>query len=153
MAATLVALVGIILATAALRVPQGPTIQSAPLVLLDLRPAEVVIAVHGAFDQVRYARITVVVRSLTNLSVELAATRNDTYGGEVRVLRSEASAFDVNVTVHDLGGHAFRWRGAVIVDRDEGGDFMSVTAIEDLRSAKVYPPATFRTLIPELGDA
>jgi len=153
MAATLVALVGLIIATATLRGPPGPTIQSAPLVVLDLRPTEVIVAVHGAFDQVRYAQVSIVVSSLTNLTIQLRTTQNDTYGAQVRVPLSAASAFDVNVTVYDSGGNGFRWRGAVLVDRDTGGEFMTVTTLENLRSAKVYPPATFRTLIPELGVA
>ncbi len=151
MAVTLVGIAGLIVTTATLRGPAGATIQTVPLVVLDLRPTEVIAAVHGAFDQVRYARITIVVRGLTNLSFGLASTQNDTYGAQTRIPRSAASAFDVNVTVFDHSGNGFRWRGTVFVDRDAGGEFMAVTTIMELRSVKVYSPATFRTLIPVFG--
>lgn len=150
MAATVLGIVALIAITPSLRERPRPTIQSAPLVLLDLRPADLIASVRGAFDQVRYARITVLVSSLTNLSYGVADTRYDTYGTEVRVPRSAGTAFDVNVTVYDIMGNGFRWRGAVRYDSDGGGEFMAVTNIGDLRSSKVYPPVTFRTLIPEL---
>ncbi len=152
MAATVIGLVAVIAFTPSLRERPGPTIQSAPLVLLDLMPTVVLVSVHGAFDQVRYARVTVALTDLTNLSLGFLRSESDTYGFEVRVARSPRFAFDVNVTVYDSMGHGFRWRGSVLLDRDSGGEFMAVTNIGDLRLTKVYPPATFRTLIPELAS-
>ncbi len=147
MVAVIPALLAIILVTPSLM--GRPTVLSAiPALIVGLTPTEVVLDVHGAVDQYRYASISIVLQGQDNLSFNRTETKLQAYDLDMSFDRNATRAFDVYVLIGDRQGNTYALNGTVFTGHDEAGDYVAMTDRDSWRTVVTYAPADFRALIP-----
>ncbi len=146
MVAVIPALLAIILVTPNLM--GHPTVLSAiPALIVGLTPSEVVIDIHGAVDQYRYASIYVHLQGQDNLSFNWTQRKTQAYDLDTTFSRNATKAFDVTVLIGDRLGNTYALNGTVFTGHDAAGDYVSMTDRGTWRTVVTYAPADFRALI------
>jgi len=126
-----------------------PAVLSAiPALIVGLTDTHVVIDIHGAVDHYLYRSILLHVQGEDNVSFNRTYTEYDSYDLEVNFSRGTSPAFDVYVLIADRQRNTYALNGTVFTGTDEGGDFVSITDRETMRTTVVRTPADVRTLVP-----
>ncbi|TLZ71917.1 MAG: hypothetical protein E6K10_03725 [Methanobacteriota archaeon] len=147
MVAVILALVLLIVATPSL--VGRPTVLSAiPALIVGLTASDLVIDVHGAVDHYMYRSIALEIRGEDVVAFRVSVLRTDSYDLQVNFSRNATVAFDLYVVIVDRQGTTFALNATVFHARDDGGDFVSMTDRDTLRSVLARPPGDVRALIP-----
>ena len=147
MVAVILALVLLIVATPSL--VGRPTVLSAiPALIVGLTASDLVIDVHGAVDHYMYRSIALEIRGEDVVAFRVSVLRTDSYDLQVNFSRNATVAFDLYVVIVDRQGTTFALNSTVFHARDDGGDFVSMTDRDTLRSVLARPPGDVRALIP-----
>jgi len=147
MVAVIPALVLLIVATPGL-IGRPAVLSAIPALIVGLTEREIVIDVHGALDHYMYRTIALRLKGEDNASFRLSATRADSYDLQVNFPRNASAAFDLYVVIADRQGNTFALNGTVFHGTDEGGDFVSLTDRDTLRTDLARPPGDVRALVP-----
>ncbi len=147
MALVIPILLAVILVTPTL-MGRPTTLSAIPALIIGLTDDEVVLDVHGAVDQYRYASVYLQVQGQDNLSFSWTDQKRQAYDLDTSFPRNATQAFDLYVLITDRQNNTYALNATVFLGHDPTGDYIALTDRGTWRTTVAYTPSDLRALIP-----